>query len=328
MGKLSIDTSNDANRVNEAMMPDTPQSTQYVSVIIRVRNAAQDLQRCLQQLREQILPPEHQLEIVVVDNESTDDSVRVAQCYDAKLVSLSRADFSWGRALNRGIAAASGEKVLLLSADACPVDQQWVLAMLQPLEDERVAAVYGRQVPRSDAPIDEVVRLKKTFPEHSTSQSLNADCDPSGRGMIVSNACAAIRKSLWEQFPYDESIQGGEEGVWTYQVLQMGYRYQYQAEAEVYHSHNDRAFRQACRLVELMQKNCDIDARRFSFWVLLRGLAAYSKRRLKNCLLAQVAWSARLRGLVRLPLELAAVSVSYGFLKSPWFGRFRDRVWG
>ncbi len=315
-------------RANDTTMTDELQANPCVSVVVRVRNAAGDLQRCLQRLREQTLPAGRELEIVVVDNESTDDSADVARRYDARIVSLSRAEFSWGRALNRGIAAATGEMILLLSADACPVDAGWLLAMLEPFEDDKVAAVYGRQVPRSDAPIDEVVRLQRTFPEQSVRQTLEENCDPSGRGMIVSNACAAIRRRLWEQSPYDEEIQGGEEGVWTYQALQAGYCFQYQAEAQVYHSHNDSAFRQACRLIELMQKNCEIDGRRFSLWVLFRGLAAYSKRRLKNCLFARVACLTRLKGVLRLPLEVAAVSISFGFLKSPWFGAFRDRVWG
>ena len=67
-----------------------------VSVVIRVRNAAADLARCLAALRAQTMPASMELELIIVDNESTDGSVEVASEYGAVVVPISLADFSWG----------------------------------------------------------------------------------------------------------------------------------------------------------------------------------------------------------------------------------------
>ena len=55
----------------------------------------------------------------------------------------------------------------------------------------------------------------------------------SGRGMPVSNVCAAIRKDVWQNIRYDETIEGGEDGLWTCKILKEGYSYLYQAKAVV-----------------------------------------------------------------------------------------------
>jgi len=223
-----------------------------VSVVIRVRNAAAHMQRCLAGLERQILPPSVRLEIIVVDNGSTDESILVARRYGAKTVSVEPDEFTWGRALNMGFARATGHIVLLLSSDTYTSDSNWLCEMLKPFSDSKVAAVYGRQIPYRDAPVDERVRLKKTFPAVSQRFNQNgATVHPTGRGMIASNACAAIRRDAWEALPYDEILAGGEEGPWSYEVLRRGHAIVYQASAKVYHSHSDGPLKQAWRHWEL-----------------------------------------------------------------------------
>ncbi|MDQ8201095.1 glycosyltransferase family 2 protein [Pelagicoccus enzymogenes] len=235
-----------------------------VSIVIRVFNAEEDLKRCLRLLREQILPIDTELEIIIVDNESKDNSVLVSKEYGAKITTISKSDFTWGRALNQGISISTGDIVLLLSADAYPADKKWIEHMINPFEDSSIAAVYGRQIPRDDAPIDEVVRLHKYFPSVNRIFSKNDSITQTGRGMIVSNACAAIRKSIWITRKYDEKVEGGEEGIWTYLALEEGYKSYYNSEARVYHSHNDPPPRRALRQLELISKNASIQNSNFT----------------------------------------------------------------
>ena len=238
-----------------------------ISLVIRVRNNAKDLQKCLGVIQQQVLQDGLNLEIIVVDNESTDSSSIIAKSYGAKVVSLPVKEFSWGRALNLGIEASSGEIVLLLSADAHPVRDNWISEMLKPFGDSRVAAVYGRQIPRFDAPIDEIIRLKNTFGSTSiVAKCLPEKFTPKRSGSFpVSNACAAILKEVWKTFPYDEDIEGGEDVHWSYSIFQRKYYLVYQASASVYHSHNDPVFRSAWRNLELMVKNVELTGGEVNF---------------------------------------------------------------
>jgi len=85
-----------------------------VSVLIRNLNEGAALNICLKALKRQKVS--FQYEIVIVDNESTDDSVAVAEAYGCKVVTLKRAAFSYGRAINFGFENCAGEYVLLLSS--------------------------------------------------------------------------------------------------------------------------------------------------------------------------------------------------------------------
>ena len=78
---------------------------------------------------------------MVVDNESTDDSVDVARSFGAKVITLASSSFTYGRALNIGLSAASAEICIILSAHALPLGDGFVRDCLRPFEDEKVAAV-------------------------------------------------------------------------------------------------------------------------------------------------------------------------------------------
>lgn len=301
-----------------------------LSVVIRVRNAAEDLRCCLEKVTEQSLPEGYTLEIVVVDNESSDNSAEVARHFEAIVVFLPVLEFSWGRALNRGVSKATGEIVLLLSADAYPADKNWVREMIKPFKDPHVAAVYGKQIPRPDAPIEEIIRLKKTFGEKSKlAKKLPRGFSPrGGTGFPVSNACAAIRKKVWETVPYDEEISGGEEGVWSYHVFQKGFFIGYQETARVFHSHKDPFFRKAWRELELIKKNTELQGKRLSVYVYVHHLLCKCKQRMYNCFFSGCSLLNYIKGILFLPFDCFFFCIAAFFFhkqKNP--SRYRTFFW-
>ena len=74
-----------------------------ISVVLRARNEAAWIGRCLTAIRRQRLP---HIDVILVDNDSTDGTVEVAAAHGATLTNISREEFSYGRALNLGIEAA------------------------------------------------------------------------------------------------------------------------------------------------------------------------------------------------------------------------------
>ena len=125
--------------------------------------------------------------------------------------------------------------------------------MLEPLDDPQVIAVYGRQVPRADAPVDEIARLVRTFPSRSVRVSAGSTRPSDGTLLFLSNACAAIRRSAWEHVRFDESGSVEEQG-WMEEQLTRGFSYAYAAGAGIYHSHHDSVTKFAYRLWEIHEK--------------------------------------------------------------------------
>ncbi|MCJ7435199.1 MAG: hypothetical protein MUO77_17090 [Anaerolineales bacterium] len=56
---------------------------------------------------------------------------------------------------------------------------------------------------------------------------------------FCNNANAAIRKNLWEQNPYDETLTGLEDLAWAKWAVEQGFAISYVAEAEIIHMHNE-----------------------------------------------------------------------------------------
>jgi rhamnosyltransferase len=304
------------------------EASRIVSVVIRVRDAERELERCLSSLKRQVLPGGAKLEIVVVDNDSRDGSLGVAERHGAGIVPISQAEFSWGRALNRGIAKTRGDIVLLLSSDVTPADKDWLTHMVEPFAQPDVAIVYGRQLPYPDAPVDERVRLKRTFGEKPILLDGRQEVEDTGKGMNASNACAAIRRAVWQANPYDETTAGGEEGPFTCQALKRGYRCLYQPSARAHHSHRDSPWKFACREWEILHKNAAYGGSRLRGRMLLRWWVRVAKRRLVNCVRAEAPAYYRIEGLVRLPIDLmACVIIGLSLLPERSRQRARQLFW-
>jgi glycosyltransferase involved in cell wall biosynthesis len=118
-----------------------------VSVVIPVRDDARHLQRCLAALDAQTVTP---LEVIVVDNGSTDDSAVVARAHGARVVTEPRAGIPAAAAT--GYDAATGTVIARLDADSLP-PADWVQRVVEALERRPEAvAVTGVGVFRDPPP--------------------------------------------------------------------------------------------------------------------------------------------------------------------------------
>ena len=96
------------------------------------------------------------------------------------------------------------------------------------MAEPEIAGIYGRQEPMaftSDADkrdlllvfgLDRKVQVKDDF---------------------FHNANSLIRRDLWEEIPFDETVTNIEDRVWSRKVLQRGYKIIYEPDASVYHFH-------------------------------------------------------------------------------------------
>ena len=117
---------------------DDDRQTAAVSVVIPVRDDAEALETCLRLLAEQTVAP---LEVIVVDNGSTDDGADRARRAGAMVVVESEPGIA--AAASHGYDAAVGDLILRLDADSVP-GPDWVARLVAAFEaDEELAAVTG-----------------------------------------------------------------------------------------------------------------------------------------------------------------------------------------
>jgi rhamnosyltransferase len=195
------------------------------SIAIRAYNESQHLGRLLTGIAQQTC---QDVETILVDSGSRDDTVAIARSFGAKIVHISPEDFTFGRALNRGIEAATREQVVIASAHAYPIYPDWIERLLAPLDDAQVALVYGRQRGVASSRFSEHRIFRQWFPDHDIRPQPSPFCN---------NANAAIRRSLWQQHPYDESLTGLEDVAWAKWAQSQGLQIAYAAHAEVAHVH-------------------------------------------------------------------------------------------
>ncbi len=179
-----------------------------VSVIIRVRDEAANLERSLRLLAGQRCGG-RTVEVVVVDGGSSDGTMDAARAHGARIVEIPRSAFTFGRALNLGCANARGELLVALSAHAFAHDADWLARLLEPFSDPRVACAcgdrYGPLGEELTARVEQSLALAREWPDWG-----------------YSNAAGAFRAELWRRHPFRSDLPGCEDKEWAMHWLARG----------------------------------------------------------------------------------------------------------
>lgn len=198
-----------------------------VALVVRCFNEEAHIGRLLTGVGRQRRRPD---QVVVVDSGSTDATLPIAQQFDVDIVSIDPREFSFGRALNVGLAATDCDLAVLASAHVYPVYDTWIERLLEPFSDPKVALTYGQQRAPGTASYSEQQILRRWFPTRS---------EPAQEHPFCNNANAAIRRSVWLDLPYDERLTGLEDLAWAKRALELGNVLAYVADAPIIHVHEE-----------------------------------------------------------------------------------------
>ncbi|WP_433779211.1 glycosyltransferase family 2 protein [Flavobacterium anhuiense] len=185
-----------------------------ISVVIRNKNEAVSLEKVLIALTK-VYGADID-EIVLVDNNSTDQSMTVAQKFNCNIVTIE--NFTYGKALNLGIETAKNQYVLLLSSHAMPIGSSFFTSAINDFKnDEKLAGL----------------RFINSFQNYE--RALKNDFKIyDGLSFGLMNACAMINKKVWQECKFDESLVASEDKEWSKKVLQLGYNLKDCAETYFY----------------------------------------------------------------------------------------------
>jgi len=194
-----------------------------VSIIIRTKNE----ERWITEVLKSVFRQDHRdIEVIIVDNSSTDKTVEKARKFKVKVLSIG--EYLPGKALNFGIRASRGEYIVSLSAHCIPIDSKWLSGLLGNFSDDSIAGVYGRQEPMPFSSDSDKRDLLIAF---------GLDRKIQVKDSFFHNANSMIRKVLWEKYPFDETVSNIEDRVWAKHVIDKGYKIVYEPKASVYHHH-------------------------------------------------------------------------------------------
>jgi rhamnosyltransferase len=179
----------------------------------------------------------------------------VAQYPEVRLHEILNTEFGHGRTRNLAAELARGEIVAYLTHDAVPLDAGWLSAIVEPmLDDERVVAVMGKQVPRPGCYPLLKYEIQSVFagmgPDFGTT-IFRDDGTLAARGLrdaagFYSDVNAAARRSiLTGPVPYRD-VSYAEDQLFGRDVIDRGYRKAYAPRAAVEHS-NDLTLAQSGR---------------------------------------------------------------------------------
>ncbi|MGH9013634.1 MAG: glycosyltransferase family 2 protein [Acidimicrobiia bacterium] len=198
----------------------TPART--ASIIIRTKNEERGIAATLDGVFAQSVPPH---EVIVVDSGSVDRTLAIAQRYPVRVVHLPPQQWGYGRALNVGAAAATGEILVCLSAHCPAASIDWLASLLRHFDDPTVAGVWGPGI-RPGRPLPQ--------PEPPSRQEPGS-YDPHNRLWGLSNGNSALRRSLWQEFAFDEALPAAEDKAWGREALARGYCIVHDPAAVVWH---------------------------------------------------------------------------------------------
>lgn len=197
------------------------------TLVIRAYNEGEHIGRLFDGISQQTVK---NIEVIVVDSGSSDETIEIAEQHKANIVKIQPEQFSFGRSLNLGISHTNANLVVIVSAHVYPIYPDWLENLLAPFGNPKVALTYGKQRGNTTSRFSEQQILRHWYPESSQLNQTNSFCN---------NANAAIRKSLWQEHPYDESLSGLEDIAWARWAIKAGYHLAYIAEAEVIHVHHE-----------------------------------------------------------------------------------------
>ena len=104
-----------------------------VSFVIAAYNAEEDIDRCLSSIVKQTYP-ENRIEILVIDGDSSDETINIAKSYGALIINNPDRIAEFAKSL--GIQRAQGEYIVILDTDNEIVQEDWLKKMINVLEGD------------------------------------------------------------------------------------------------------------------------------------------------------------------------------------------------
>jgi mycofactocin system glycosyltransferase len=224
-----------------------------VTVVIPVKNRPGEIRDCLDSLKVLNYPKE-KMEIIVVDDGSTDSTGDIIASYNVKLISLPKSKGA-SACRNIGVKEAKGEIIAFLDSD-CTVSPGWIKELLPYFAFEGVGAVGG---------------FVNSYYNSSCLDKYEAACSSLNMGkrvlferdaktnFYVPSCNLFVKKDAFNQTGgFKESMHVGEDVDFCWRMRKLGYFLLYVPQGVIAHKHRNILAKMLKRRMEYGTSEADL----------------------------------------------------------------------
>ena len=165
------------------------------------------------------------LQIIIVDNCSKDNSIRIVNTFDYLKIfkkKVAKNDYTPGKALNLGVKEATGDLILIISAH-CEITKFSLDHAITNLQEN--IAIWGKQIPIFDG---KKISRRYMWSNFKDESSINHYCKFEDR-YFFHNAFSLFKKESLLQFPFNEDLIGKEDRIWANERIEAGQNIKYES---------------------------------------------------------------------------------------------------
>jgi len=192
---------------------------------MRARNDMPLVEETLASLAGQTVP----WRLLAFDNGSSDGTREALAAKASIMRDVPTGEYVPGRILNEAAKLSESDIVVYLNSDCTPQNERWLEELVAPFENPKVAASFGRQVPRPGCKPLFAMDTENTYGDGNRQKTWRH---------CFSMASSAIRRSVWQEMPFSETLGYSEDIDWSWRVKEAGHVIEYAPLSIVAHSHN------------------------------------------------------------------------------------------
>jgi rhamnosyltransferase len=218
----------------------------YITVFVPTYNGQPYVKPLIESVLKQELPKGYQLELMITDSGSKDDTVDTILGFGSKVLfnQIHNSEYGHGKTRQEAAEAAKGDYILFLSQDATPASDRWLINMIEPFFiSDKIGCVFGRQIPRPfsvptikrevagvfgalGAPDSIIIHRDHSLVDGDRTNALNS---------FFSDVNSAIRKDLVKKIPFRD-VKYAEDQALAEDMQNNGYLKAYSPSGAVWHS--------------------------------------------------------------------------------------------
>lgn len=200
-----------------------------ITIVLLSKNEQKTIAKVLKALIKQTF---QDFEIILVDDNSTDETLRIVETFSKELpitiLNLKPNQFNYSYAQNLGAFNGQGQYICILVGHAVPMFNSWLADGLSNFQDPKVAGVSGHY---TEVRVGYFSRLLGRLLFQLEGRKRHT-FDP---WMTATNCL--IRRDRWQEYPFDEKLTECEDYDWACEMLARGYNIIKNPKFSVFHSH-------------------------------------------------------------------------------------------
>lgn len=209
-----------------------------IGVVIPTYNAGSELAVLLEAVNNQTFAPARK---IIIDSSSADDTIKIAEEKQWETIVIPQEAFGHGKTRQQAVELLQNDVdfIIFLTQDVIIKDIDVFKNIMGVFSDDRIGAVYGRQLPKENASFEARLLREFNYPSVSSQKFLTDKAEYGIKTAFLSDSFAAYRvEALKKIGGFPVHVNMSEDMYVGAKMLLDNYGIAYAAEAEVYHSHN------------------------------------------------------------------------------------------